>query len=88
MNADNVGQDPSFDASAQLSKLDLDDGAEQGKELLQRCHVLVDELEVFQKYLQDQKRETAELRHFKSSVKTECNLLEKVSCLFATLNVI
>jgi hypothetical protein len=87
MSEDNAGQDSSLDVSSQLSKLDLDEGAEQGKELLERCRVLVDELEVFQKYLQDEKKETAELRHFKSSVKTECKLLEKVAlcsikCIF------
>lgn len=71
-------QDPSSDVSLQLSKLDLEGGADQGQELLERCRVLLDELEVFQNYLQDEKKETAELRHFKSSVKTECKLLEKV----------
>jgi hypothetical protein len=78
MSEDNVHQDPSSDVSSQLSKLDLEAGADQGQELLERCRVLLDELEVFQNYLQDEKKETAELRHFKSSVKTECRLLQKV----------
>lgn len=78
MSENNEPQDSSVDFSSQLSKLDLEGGAEQGQELLDRCRVLVDELEVFQNYLQDEKKETAELRHFKSSVKKEYKLLEKV----------
>lgn len=78
MSENNGHQDTPVDVSSQLSKLDLEGGAEQGQELLDRCRVLVDELEVFQNYLQDEKKETAELRHFKSSVKTEYKLLEKV----------
>jgi hypothetical protein len=78
MSEDNVHQDPSSDVSSQLSKLDLERGADQGQVLVERCRVLLDELEVFQNFLQNENKETAELRHFKSSVKTECKLLEKV----------
>lgn len=78
MSENNEPQNSSVDVSSQLSKLDLEGGADQGQELLDRCRVLVEELEVFQNYLQDEKKETAELRHFKSSVKTEYKLLEKV----------
>ncbi|OBT61348.1 hypothetical protein VE03_09316 [Pseudogymnoascus sp. 23342-1-I1] len=78
MSENNERQDSSVDVSLQLSRLDLEGGADQGQELLDRCRVLVDELEVFQNYLQDEKKETAELRHFKGSVKTEYKLLEKL----------
>ncbi|KFY38758.1 hypothetical protein V495_06405 [Pseudogymnoascus sp. VKM F-4514 (FW-929)] len=78
MSDDNVHQDPSSDVSSRLSKLDLERGADQGQVLVERCRVLLDELEVFQNFLQNEKKETAELRHFKSSVKTECKLLEKL----------
>ncbi|KFY22553.1 hypothetical protein V493_06510 [Pseudogymnoascus sp. VKM F-4281 (FW-2241)] len=78
MTENNECQDSSVDVSSQLSNLDLEGGADQGHELLDRCRVLVDELEVFQTYLQDEKKETAELRHFKGSVKTEYKLLEKL----------
>lgn len=71
-------QDSPVDVSSHLSKLDLEGGADQGQELLDRCRVLVDELDVFQNYLQDEKKETAELRHFKGSVKAEYKLLEEV----------
>lgn len=78
MSENNERQDSSVDVLLRLSKLDLEGGADEGQELLDRCRVLVDELEVFQNYLQGGKKETAELRHFKGSVKTEYKLLEKV----------
>ncbi|KFY15700.1 hypothetical protein V492_01816 [Pseudogymnoascus sp. VKM F-4246] len=67
MSENNEHKDSSADVSSQLSNLSLGGGPDQGQELLDRCRVLVDELEVFQNYLQDEKRETAELRHFKGS---------------------
>jgi hypothetical protein len=51
----------------------------KGAELLRQCRELLDELEQFQDYLTEQRKEGVELRHFKNSVKTECKLLEKVS---------
>lgn len=84
MSENNEPQDSPGDVSSQLSELDLEGGADEGQELLDRCRVLVDELEVFQNYLQKEKKETAELRQFKGSVSTEYNLLKKVllCCIF------
>ena len=48
-------------------------------DLVQRCHVLLDELEQFQRYLAEQKKsKEVELRHFKTNIKTELKSLQKV----------
>lgn len=78
MSKDNEREDSPLDTSLQLSGLNLGPGAEKGSDLLKRCRVLLDELELFQQYLAEEKREPVELRQFKNSVKTECKLLEKV----------
>jgi hypothetical protein len=51
-------------------------------DLLDQCHVLLDELEQFERYLVNHKKDRGvELRHFKNSVKSEQKSLEKVCCL-------
>lgn len=48
-------------------------------DLLGRCEALLGEVETFQQFLVEQKREnTVEIRHFKSNLKAECKSLEKV----------
>ena len=48
-------------------------------DLLQNCQVLAAELELFQQYLVTQRQDVnVELRHYKSSVKTELKSLERV----------
>jgi hypothetical protein len=56
-----------------------DNGEGLGADLLQQCQCLLDELEQFQEYLVEQKKESSiELRNFKNTVKAEFNSLEKV----------
>ncbi len=66
--------------SAQLKDLNVDDTSERLREdLLQQCQVLLCEVEEFEQFLVKQKKDNGvELRHFKNSVRTEANLLEKV----------
>lgn len=75
--------------SAQLEDLKVEDAGLQLRDsLLQQCRVLLNELEEFQQYLVKQKKDNGvELRHFKSSVRTEVNFLEKVCIpvIFATV---
>lgn len=78
MSDDLSHQDEFLEVSSKLSSLNVGGSPEKGQNLLQRCHVLLDELEQFQQYLAEQKKEGVELRHFKNSVKTESKLLEKV----------
>lgn len=49
------------------------------EDLLQKCHDLLNELEGFKTFLQEQKKENAvELRQFCNSVASELKSLEKV----------
>lgn len=66
--------------SVQLRDLNVEDsGIRLREDLLQQCQVLLSELEEFQQYLVKQKKDSGvELRHFKNSVRTEVNSLEKV----------
>lgn len=66
--------------SAQLKDLSVEDSSVRLREdLLRQCQVLLSELEEFQQYLVKQKKDSSvELRHFKNSVRTEVNSLEKV----------
>ena len=66
--------------SVQLRDLSVEDsGIRLREDLLQQCQVLLSELEEFQQYLVKQKKDSGvELRHFKNSVRTEVNSLEKV----------
>jgi hypothetical protein len=66
--------------SVQLRDLSVEDsGIRLREDLLQQCQVLLSELEEFQQCLFKQKKDSGvELRHFKNSVRTEVNLLEKV----------
>jgi hypothetical protein len=66
--------------SAQLNDLSAEDsGVRLREELLLQCQVLLSELEEFQQYLVQQKKDDGvELRHFRSNVRTEANSLEKV----------
>ena len=66
--------------SAQLKELNVEDtGVRLREDLLHQCQVLLSELEEFQQYLVKQKKDSGvELRHFKNSVRTEVNSLEKV----------
>jgi hypothetical protein len=66
--------------SARLKDLSLEhSGVRLREDLLQQCQVLLSELEEFQQYLVKQKKDSGvELRHFKNSVRTEVNSLEKV----------
>lgn len=48
--------------------------------LLGQCHTLLNELEEFQEFLIEQKKEhTVDLRQFRSSVSSELKSLERVS---------
>ncbi len=76
-------------ADLHLSDLAEDDSAGQvtalAKATLQRCRNLVDELEQFQIYLEQNKKEhKLELRSFRNNVKSEMKLLEKVRSTSAT----
>ena len=52
-------------------------------DLLARCHNLLNELEQFQTYLVERKKEhTVELRHFRNSVLSELKSLERVRIPF------
>ena len=49
-------------------------------DMQKRCRLFLDELEQFQAYLKDQKRENqVELRTFKSALQTELRTIDKVS---------
>jgi hypothetical protein len=65
---------------AELEDLKVEDvGLQLRGNLLNQCQVLLKELEEFQQYLVKQKKDSGvELRHFKNSVRTEINSLEKV----------
>lgn len=78
MSEDLSHQHEFLEVSSQLSSLNLGGDAEKGQDLLQRCRVLLDELEQLQRYLVEEKKEDVELRHFKNTVKAESKLLEKV----------
>jgi hypothetical protein len=63
--------------SGQLRDLKVEDaGLRLREDLLQQCQVLLNELDEFQQCLAKQKKD--KLRHFKNSVQTEANSLEKV----------
>jgi len=79
MSEDLSHQHEFLEVSSKLSSLNLGGDAEKVQDLLQRCRVLLDELEQLQQYLVEEKKEDVELRHFKNSVKAESKLLEKVT---------
>jgi hypothetical protein len=86
-----MGDEESLDReerlSAQLIELNMEDtGVRLREDLLLKCQVLLSELEEFQRYLANQKKDSGvELRHFKNSVRTEVNSLEKVGTFKMTL---
>lgn len=48
-------------------------------DLLERCETLCDELDQFQQYLVEHKKDKdVELRHFRNSVQAELKLIQKV----------
>ena len=56
------------------------DGAELADDLLIRCRGLLNELKVFQEYLEQQKREhSIEIKPFRNSITAELKSLERVS---------
>lgn len=58
-------------------------GAIVAENLVERCHKLLNELEAFQKHLQECKQEqTVELKPFRSSIAAELKSLERVSDLY------
>jgi hypothetical protein len=58
------------------------DSEKTAADLLGQCRILLDELEQFERYLVNHKKDRGvELRHFKNSVKSEQKSLEKVRCL-------
>lgn len=66
--------------SSQLNDLNVQETGEKIRQsLLEQCTLLLSELGEFEQYLVTKKKDTGvELRHFKSSVKTELGLLQKV----------
>ncbi|KAI4168397.1 MAG: hypothetical protein LQ343_006406 [Gyalolechia ehrenbergii] len=58
---------------------DRGDGTELAEDLLKGCHELLNELQTFQKYLEEQKREhTVEVKPFRNSITAELKSLERL----------
>ncbi|KAL8933533.1 MAG: hypothetical protein Q9211_005734 [Gyalolechia sp. 1 TL-2023] len=65
--------------SDRASSHDRRDGTELAEALLKGCHELLNELQRFQQYLEEQKREhTVELKPFRNSITAELKSLEKL----------
>ena len=65
--------------SSQLGQLTVEETGERMRQnLLEKCNLLLSELEEFEQFLLKKKDTGVELRHFKSSVKTELSLIQKV----------
>jgi len=63
-----------------VDETDPTDVAGLAADMQKRCRLFLDELEQFQTYLKDQKRENqVELRIFKSALQTELRTIDKVS---------
>jgi hypothetical protein len=73
-------QDSDNGVSEGLQELSVGDTYEKLRgNLLEQCRSLLQEIEEFEHYLAEQKKDTkVELRHFKNSVKTELSSLQKV----------
>ena len=63
-----------------VDEIDPIEVSELAADMQKRCRLFLDELEQFQTYLKDQKRENqVELRTFKSGLQTELRTIDKVS---------
>ncbi|KAL8829525.1 MAG: hypothetical protein Q9170_006127 [Blastenia crenularia] len=72
-------EDDTRELSPSPNRASSNDGTELAEDLLRRCYELLKELEVFQKYLEEQKREhTVELKPFRNSISAESKSLERL----------